>query len=454
MRVSAKIGAVAVATALMSVAGPAGVATAQVVAPTGSGTLGRWGSGANSTPSKKPLPGTITPPSPGQPPAPGGPPSPPPSFLRDIGGFMFRCGVGGGYGTGSCHLLPPPKPGKPGEPGGSTPGGTLGTFGPGGTPTEECATDWTVNYGGRTYPMSGAQCAGPVSTGWIEAVCNAAPTGGTVSFGLSEAGWVPHDFESDWHYVRPGPYTSSFTVPSCSPAAQENPTSITWQVKGPHYPSDTVNGQGIRVEWHLVPVVRQVGVDIPEAPDLGPTLLWDGFSSTPTVTNYAKDQILGPNTQALIGHPLPQWLIRHHGPATTVAASNTGQPAPVVTGRFYVRTFKHRPMTIRVTGSYTAVWGHWYFRVTATPSAGQGESSYVAGVIWHSRTVTKVVRGKEVTHTFTWTTPEWGVYYYPVSVEANPSVTGLQPKGAQEKTFPVSATIKVRTYRAVVTAGG
>jgi len=453
MRVSAKIGAAAVATALMSVAGPAGVATAQVIAPTGSGTLGRWGGGLNSTPSKKPLPGTITPPSPGQPPSPGGPPSPPPTYLRDIGGFTFRCKTGGG--DGSCHLLPPPpKPGKPGASGHQTPGGTLGEFGPGGSPVNECATDWTVSYGGRVYPMSGAQCAGPVTSGWIEAVCNAAPTGGSVSFGLTEAGWVPHDFETDWHYVRPAPYTASFTVPSCSPAAQENPTAITWRVKGPHWPQDTVNGQGIRAVWHLVPVVRRVGVDIPEAPDLGPTLLWDGFSSDPTVTNYAKDQILGPNTQALIGHPLPQWIIRHHGPATDVAASNTGQPAPVVTGRFYIRTFKGRPMNIKVTGSYTAVWGHWYFKVTATPSAEQASSQYVAGVIWHSRTTTKVVHGKEVTHTFVWTTPEWGTYDYPVGVTANPSVTGLQPKGAQERTFPVSADIRVRTYRAVVTSGG
>jgi len=453
MRVSAKIGAVAVATALMTVAGPAGVATAQVVAPTDSGTLGRWGTGLTSTPSKKPLPGTITPPSPGQPPAPGGPPSPPPTYIRDIGGFDFQCQTG--QSNASCHLLPPPpKPGKPGKQGGQTPGGTLATFGPGSNPTEECATDWTVSYGGQTYPMTGASCAGPVSTGWIEAVCNGGTTSGSVGFDLTKFGWVPSGYDADALYVRPGPYLASFSVPSCSPAAQENPTSITWQVKGPHYPSDTVNGQGIRVEWHLVPVVRQVGVNLPEAPDLGPTLLWDGFSSDPTVTNYAKDQILGPNTQALIGHPLPQWIVHSHGPATDVSASNTGQPAPVVTGRFYVRTFKGRPMVVRVTGSYTAVWGHWYFKVTATPSAGQGESAYVAGVIWHSETFITTKHGKPVTHTVSWTTPEWGTYFYPTGVTASPSVTGLQPKGAQERVFPVSATIKVRTYRAVFTAGG
>jgi hypothetical protein len=448
MRTLGKLTSIGAVAALAVAMAPAGAAVAQ-----GGGGLGLYGSSGQANAKKTHVRGTVTPPSPGQPPAPGEPPSPPPTYLRDIGGFTFRCETGGG--DGSCHLLPPPpKPGKPGKQGSQTPGGTLGTFGPGGTPTEECATGWTVSYGGRTYPMAGDQCAGPVSTGWIEAVCDAQPTGGTVSFGLTEFGWVPHDFESDYLYVRPGPYTSSFSVPSCSPAAQENPTSITWQVKGPHWPQDTVNGQGIRAVWRLVPIVRQVGVDIPEAPDLGPTLLWDGFSATPTVTNYAKDQILGPTTQALIGHPLPQWIIRHHAPATDVAASNTGQPAPVVTGRFYVRTFKGRPMTIRVTGSYTAVWGHWYFKVTATPSAEQASSPYVAGVIWHSRTVTKVVHGKEVTHTFTWTTPEWGTYFYPVGVTASPSVTGLQPKGAQEQTFPVSATIKVRTYRAVITAGG
>jgi hypothetical protein len=174
MRMISKLTSIGVAAVLAVAIAPAGTAVAQ------DGGLGLYGSSGMVNPKKTQAPGTVTPPSPGQSPAPGGPPSPPPSFLRDIGGFMFRCGVGGGYGTGSCHLLPPPKPGKPGEPGGSTPGGTLGTFGPGGTPTEECATDWTVNYGGRTYPMSGAQCAGPVSTGWIEAVCNAAPTGGTV----------------------------------------------------------------------------------------------------------------------------------------------------------------------------------------------------------------------------------------------------------------------------------
>jgi len=448
MRTLGKLTAIGAVAALAVAMAPAGAAVAQ-----GGGGLGLYGSSGQAHAKKTHVRGTVTPPSPGQPPSPGKPPSPPPTFLRDIGGFTFRCETGGG--DGSCHLLPPPpKPGKPGTPRRQTPGETLGTFGPGGDPTEECATGWTVSYGGRTYPMSGAQCAGPVSTGWIEAVCNGGETGGVVSFGLTQYGWVPHDFESDWHYVRPGPYTSSFTVPSCSPAAQENPTSITWQVKGPHYPSDTVNGQGIRVKWRLVPVVRRVGVDIPEAPDLGPTLIWNGFTSTPTVTNYAKDQILGPNTQALIGHPLPQWIIRHHGPATDVAASNTGQPAPVVTGRFYVRTFKGRPMNIKVTGSYTAVWGHWYFKVTATPSAGQGESAYVDGVIWHSKTTTKVVHGKKVTHTFVWTTPEWGVYYYPVGVTTSPSVTGLEPKGAQERVFQVSATIKVRTYRAVVTSGG
>jgi hypothetical protein len=449
MRAVAKaFGATAIATALLVAAAPARAAVAQGE----SQGLGRWGSYAHPPRSKTPLPGSTTPPSPGQPPQPGGPPSPPPTYLRDIGGFTFRCETGGG--DASCHLLPPPKPGKPGEPGHQTPGGTLGTFGPGSDPTEECATGWTVSYGGQTYPMSGAKCAGPVSTGWIEAVCDGSQTGGTVSFGVSQYGWVPHDFTADWHYVRPGLYTSSFTVPSCSPAAQENPTSITWQVKGPHYPSDTVNGQGIPVSWHLVPVVRQVGVNLPEAPDLGPTLIWNGFSSGPTVTNYAKNQILGPNTQALIGHPLPQWLIRHHGPATDVAASNTGQPAPVVTGRFYVRTFKGRPMNIRVTGSYTAVWGHWYFKVTATPSDSTASNQYVAGVIWHSKTVTERIHGKEVTHTFVWTTPEWGTYYYPVGVTADSSVTGLQPKGAQERVFPVSGTIKVRTYRAVITAGG
>jgi len=443
MRAVAKaFGATAIATALLVATAPAAVAQG----------LGLWASYAHPPRSKTPLPASTTPPSPGQPPSPGGPPEPPPTYLRDIGGFTFRCQTGGG--DGSCHLLPPPKPGKPGKPGGQTPGGTLGTFGPGSDPTEECATGWTVNYGGRTYPMSGAQCAGPVTTGWIEAVCNGGVTSGSVGFDLTQFGWVPSGYDTDATYVPAGPYTASFSVPSCSPAAQENPTSITWQVKGPHYPSDTVNGQGIPVSWNLVPVVRQVGVNLPEAPTLGPTLLWDGFSSTPTVTNYAKDQILGPTTQALIGHALPQWIIRHHGPATDVAASNTGQPAPVVTGRFYVRTFKGRPMEIKVTGSYTAVWGHWYFKVTATPSAGQGQSSYVAGVIWHSITTTKVVHGKEVSRTISWTTPEWGTYFYPTGVTTTPSVTGLQPKGAQEQTFPVSTTIKVRTYRAVITSGG
>jgi len=417
------------------------------------GSLGIVGAQVKSQHHIAHKPGTPTPPSPGQPPSPGGPPSPPPTYLRDIGGFTFRCRTGGG--DGSCHLLPPPpKPGKPGTPGGQTPGVTLGSFGPGTSPSVECATNWVTTYGGQSYPMSGASCAGPVSTGWIEAVCNGSTTSGSVGFDLTRYGWVPSGYDADALYVRPGPYTASFSVPSCSPAAQQNPTSITWQVKGPHWPQDTVNGQGSPVSWHLIPVVRQVGVNLPEAPDLGPTLLWNGFSAGPTVTNYAKDQILGPNTQALIGHPLPQWIVTGHGPATDVSASNTGQPAPVVTGRFYVRTFKGRPMVVRVTGSYTAVWGHWYFRVTATPSAGQGQSSYVAGVIWHSRTVTKVVDGKKVTHTFTWTTPEWGVYYYPTGVVAEPSVTGLEPKGAQERVFPVSANIKVRTYRAVVTAGG
>jgi hypothetical protein len=449
MRMISKLTSIGVAAVLAVAIAPAGTAVAQ------DGGLGLYGSSGMVNPKKTQAPGTVTPPSPGQSPAPGGPPSPPPSFLRDIGGFMFRCGVGGGYGTGSCHLLPPPsKPGKSGASGQQTPGETLGTFGPGASPTEECSTGWTVSYGGQTYPMTGDQCGGPVTSGWIEAICDSAPTGGTVSFDLSQYGWVPHDYQSDWYYVSPGPYTSSFSVPSCSPAAQENPTSITWQVKGPHYPSDTVNGQGIKVQWHLVPVVRQVGVDIPEAPDLGPTLLWNGFSSTPTVTNYAKDQILGPNTQALIGHTLPQWIIRHHGPATDVAASNSGQPAPVVTGRFYVRTFKGRPMNIKVTGSYTAVWGHWYFKVTATPTAGQGESPYVDGVIWHTGTYITIKHGKSVTHTFWWTTPEWGTYYYPVGVASILSVTGLEPKGAQERVFPVSANIKVRTYRAVITAGG
>jgi len=398
-------------------------------------------------------PSTPTPPSPGQPPSPGGPPKPPPTFIRDIGGFDFQCQTG--QSNASCHLLPPPPPpGKPGNPGSQTPGVTLGSFGPGASPSVECAADWVASYGGKTYGMTGASCAGPVSTGWIEAVCNGGTTSGSVGFDLTKFGWVPSGYDSDAIYVQPGPYTASFTVPSCSPAAQENPTSITWQVKGPHYPSDTVNGQGIRAVWRLVPVVRRVGVDIPEAPDLGPTLIWNGFSSTPTVTNYAKDQILGPNTQALIGHPLPQWIVHGHGPTSDVAASNTGQPAPVVTGRFYVRTFKGRPMTIRVTGSYTAVWGHWYFKVSATPSAGQGQSRYVDGVIWHSETTTKRIHGKEVSRTISWTTPEWGTYFYPTGVTTTPSVTGLEPKGAQEKVFPVSANIKVRTYRAVITAGG
>jgi len=448
MRVIAKTAAISAAASLLVLALPARPAMAQ-----GGSNLGAWGTGVGTRPHKTKVPGTYTPPSPGQPPTPGTPPSPPPTYIRDIGGFDFRCTTGGG--DGSCHLLPPPpKPGKPGSSGGQTPGGSLGTFGPGASPTVECATDWSTAYGGQTYAMSGDACGGPVSTGWIEAVCDGSDTSGTVSFGLTEAGWVPSGYDADALYVRPGPYLASFSVPSCSPAAQENPTSISWQVKGPHYPSDTVNGQGIPVKWHLIPVVRRVGVNLPAAPTLGPTLLWDGFTSTPRVTNYAKNQILGPTTQALIGHPLPQWIVHSHGPATSVAASNTGQPAPVVTGRFYVRTFKGRPMVVQVTGEYTAVWGHWYFKVTATPSAEQASSQYVAGVIWHSKTMTKVVNGKKVSHTVYWTTPEWGTYFYPVGVAANPSVTGLAPRGAQERTFPVSADIKVRTYRAVVTFGG
>jgi len=322
-------------------------------------------------------------------------------------------------------------------------------------PSPECALNWSTSYGGATYPMSGDQCAGPVTTGWIKAVCNGSQTSGTVSFDISEWGQVPHGGP----YVPGGPYTSSFTVPSCSPAAQENPVSITWQVKGPHYPQDTVNGQGIAANWRLVPVVSPLGLDVPIAPDLGPTIHWNGFSSGPTVTNYAKNQILGPNTQALIGHTLPQWITTGSEPNQIISAANSGHSAPVVTGKFYVRTFKGRPMNIEVTGSYTAIWGHWYFKVTAIPTAYQDTYKYK----------------KEVSPGY-WSYPciyySWsnycfagpGVYnppvyrhitfYYPIGVSPSISNVNLVPLTAHKETFPVSADIKVRTYRAVVTSGG
>jgi len=326
-------------------------------------------------------------------------------------------------------------------------------------PSPECALNWVTSYGGATYPMSGDQCAGPVTTGWIKAVCNgSSQTSGTVSFDISEWGQVPYGGP----YVPEGPYTSSFTVPSCSPAAQENPVSITWHVKGPHYPQDTVNGQGIAANWRLVPVVSPLGLDVPIAPDLGPTIHWNGFSSGPTVTNYAKNQILGPNTQALIGHTLPQWITTGSEPNQIISAANTGHSAPVVTGKFYVRTFKGRPMNIEVTGSYTAIWGHWYFKVTAIPTAYQATYPYqilIAPGYWEiSCTSYKSTRtGSECTSTTsTWVPPVYEpvTFYYPTGVSPSISNVNLVPLSAHKETFPVSADIKVRTYRAVVTAGG
>jgi hypothetical protein len=325
-------------------------------------------------------------------------------------------------------------------------------------PSPECAWNWSTSYGGATYPMSGDQCAGPVTTRWIKAVCNGSQTSGTVSFDISESGQVPYGGP----YVPEGPYTSSFTVPSCSPAAQENPVSITWKVKGPHYPNDTVNGQGIAANWRLVPVVSPLGLDVPIAPDLGPTIHWNGFSSGPTVTNYAKNQILGPNTQALIGHTLPQWITTGSEPNQIISAANTGHSAPVVTGKFYVRTFKGRPMNIEVTGSYTAIWGHWYFKVTAIPTGYQATYPYqilIAPGYWEiSCTSYKSTRtGSECTSTTsTWVPPVYEpvTFYYPTGVSPSISNVNLVPLSAHKETFPVSADIKVRTYRAVVTAGG
>jgi len=326
-------------------------------------------------------------------------------------------------------------------------------------PSPECALNWSTSYGGATYPMSGDQCAGPVTTGWIKAVCNgSSQTSGTVSFDISEWGQVPHGGP----YVPGGPYTSSFTVPSCSPAAQENPVSITWQVKGPHYPQDTVNGQGIAANWRLVPVVSPLGLDVPIAPDLGPTIHWNGFSSGPTVTNYAKNQILGPNTQALIGHTLPQWITTGSEPNQIISAANSGHSAPVVTGKFYVRTFKGRPMNIEVTGSYTAIWGHWYFKVTAIPTAYQATYPYRILIapgypeIWCT-SYKSTPTGSECTSTIsTWVPPVYEpvTFYYPTGVSPSISNVNLVPLNAHKETFPVSADIKVRTYRAVVTAGG
>jgi len=325
-------------------------------------------------------------------------------------------------------------------------------------PSPECALNWSTSYGGATYPMSGDQCAGPVTTGWIKAVCNGSQTSGTVSFDISEWGQVP----GGGPYVPEGPYTSSFTVPSCSPAAQENPVSITWQVKGPHYPNDTVNGQGIAVNWRLVPVVSPLGLDVPIAPDLGPTIHWNGFSSGPTVTNYAKNQILGPNTQALIGHTLPQWITTGSEPNQIISAANSGHSAPVVTGKFYVRTFKGRPMNIEVTGSYTAIWGHWYFKVTAIPTAYQATYPYkvlVAPGYWFTwcSSYKYTSTGLKCTSiNATWVPPVYDpvTFYYPTGVSPSISNVNLVPLSAHKETFPVSADIKVRTYRAVVTAGG
>jgi len=233
-------------------------------------------------------------------------------------------------------------------------------------------------------------------------------------------------------------------------------------VKGPHYPQDTVNGQGIAANWRLVPVVSPLGLDVPIAPDLGPTIHWNGFSSGPTVTNYAKNQILGPNTQALIGHTLPQWITTGSEPNQIISAANTGHSAPVVTGKFYVRTFKGRPMNIEVTGSYTAIWGHWYFKVTAIPTAYQATYPYQILIapgypeIWCT-SYKSTPTGSECTSTYsTWVPPVYEpvTFYYPTGVSPSISNVNLVPLNAHEETFPVSADIKVRTYRAVVTSGG
>lgn len=290
-------------------------------------------------------------------------------------------------------------------------------------PSPECATNWVVDYAGGSYPMSGNPCDGPMTTGWIKAVCNgSSSTSGTVSFDISEFGWVPSGWDMDAFYVPAGPYSSSFSVPSCNPAAQENPTSVHWQVEGPHYPQDTVNGEGIGVKWRLVPVVTQAGLNVPIAPDIGPTIHWNGFSSGPTITNYAKDQILGPNTQAAIGHALPQWQLRTSGPNEVISASNSGHGAPVIHGYFYVRTFKHKPMLIQVSGSYTAIWGHWYFKVTAYPTASQASTQYIRTYACTTSTTSTFsgwgLNGQPVYSTSSSTScvPVWGTFYYPTGI--------------------------------------
>jgi len=161
----------------------------------------------------------------------------------------------------------------------TTGGGTAGyQVGYGPNSGEVQVAKWVVNYAGQTYTF---RPTATLDTGYsIRDDCTGAPTTGTVSYYVTApsppsiynppAGW-------SWDRQPPpppsqGPYTSSFTVPVCSPSDQEPAQVALTDGPGPSLENDdAVDANGVYFPFTFVPVVKG-GVD--------QELYWDGGSVT------------------------------------------------------------------------------------------------------------------------------------------------------------------------------
>jgi len=195
--------------------------------------------------------------------------------------------VGNAFGGWQCPAGAPPT-------GGGTAGYSVG-YGP--NSGEVQVAKWVVNYAGQTYTF---RPTATLDTGYsIRDDCTGAPTTGTVSYFLSPPTPASiYDPPAGWSWDRQppppppqGPYTSSFTVPACSPSDQEPAQVALTDGPGPSLENDdAVDSNGVYFPFTFAPVVHG-GVH--------QELFWDGGSVS--VGPYAPlvNNQLGPASLAI-----------------------------------------------------------------------------------------------------------------------------------------------------------
>jgi len=312
---------------------------------------------------------------------------------------------------------------------------------------------WQVDYAGHTYQFEGAPT---LDTGYvIRDDCTGQPTSGTVSFwltsppdniyqppqqtedyGAPSSGWQWEPNASPPPPPYPGPYTTSFTVPACSPADQL-PAQVSLAPKsGP----SVENGYAVTANGSFQPFTFQPvvvgGVD--------QELAWSGGTAT-----LGPQPPYSPTVDSQIGQSYPRW--QTEGPTAPSGYGlygSSGQPNPQVQVAFHAPSNAGQPYTLTVSGTYDAYWSYWYIDVLASAVSNETDSTVTAeNTVYYTCTTTSTdpSTGQTVTtsyscpqtytESFTWQQPNW-------------QITGasdqVAPSDVHSGTFPVSATVHVK----------